>query len=983
MAGVCDLETARALADWVAEGVERLERQVSRDPGSADLAVVHLSRDITELSPEAPYPAGASWREALAATFDHQHAEELAAIRQAREAKAPLTPEQDRLLARRALWRELAAELEPVLRRQGDWLIPPERLWGDPETRAVFQRAIALGDRDQALTVLRDWLAGQGYAYRAALLGRPGLATGLLAAFGWVDRPQAAPALLFEETAARTPMSREAADQLLAVIEEPEAFPRLAARLNDLVGEANRVTDRLELLWRTVGPIVAKYSHGVPNRLTTAEIYTWLWPKLTDEEKAVVSQALRRSGFPETPDEVAEVGLELRRALAKDVEDQLAALPVRFKVLRSALAPLRATDRIMGLLRIAFLLENTLEAWVKQSLAGRSEGGARAMLAEQQAYTRALVHQLHYPISAEALRDAMPQTQLDRLLARTGVEQTPEAVAATWERLYAQPELTVFSPHTAPIWDMPLVRRLAGPPPPEPEARRLASFLGVDLGRGRPRWWQYPARAVVMPIAHVMAWVRVLATAQEAAFRKQAFAGRVVEFLQQGGEAAWEQRARELFRLHLLPEAEADRYLDAFDGLLERGPAAAYQLSRRLFPHEPTLARQLGYARRQLLRQAEEEGIREANRIHFDYLHKTRLDEVAGELLKYHTWATRNLVFYVEEMARHAALYRLFGRSLALGQAEADAGERPANAAEMVDLGEGGPWGLVFGPRARFYLSLWALIGLFSQLEADPTPRRGTVYDQLTGALQPIGLTPNLDIRLLASLLGYSTTGDPPRTNPYTGAMARATGVDLTYPMTEAVRRLRGLLSGRLPGSQYVAPETLTGSVSFDRSVWRELIAMSVEETGRVERRYLVAMADPDDPLFQQAMVRVARRRGPLEVFNLTSPIRGQVASPSEQELAQSLAEEWPEGQAFALAAARGDPQIWLMHLPHDLREAQIKAGFALTQELKQQGRLPHPDYLAGRLPWFVAYQAWAARQDPGERSVNRFLREHRSLPVP
>src|SRR5690606_6978399 len=271
-----------------------------------------------------------------------------------------------------------------------------------------------------------------------------------------------------------------------------------------------------------------------------------------------------------------------------------------------------------------------------------------------------------------------------------------------------------------------------GKPPPPPEARaRMLSTVGLDVSRGEHRWWQKPARAVVMPMAHVMAWVRVFATAQEAAFRKQAFVARVLEFMEQGGEAAWAEQVKQLFAFHLLEESDAERYLAQFDELLERTPAAAHQLARRLFPNRPTLARQLGHSRARLLRQAEEEGIREANRIHFDYLHKTKLDEVAGELLKYHTWATRNLVFYVEEMARHAALYRLFGRSLVLSQEEAEAGERPAGAAEMVDLGEGGPWGIVFGPQTRFYASLWSLIGLFAQVDASPTPRRGTVYDQL------------------------------------------------------------------------------------------------------------------------------------------------------------------------------------------------------------------------------------------------------------
>ncbi|MFO7255968.1 MAG: hypothetical protein C0P70_010705, partial [Bacillota bacterium] len=252
--------------------------------------------------------------------------------------------------------------------------------------------------------------------------------------------------------------------------------------------------------------------------------------------------------------------------------------------------------------------------------------------------------------------------------------------------------------------------------------------------------------------------------------------------------------------------------------------------------------------------------------------------------------------------------------------------------------------------------------------------------------IQPLGLTPNFDVRLLANIFGYSTTGDPPRMNPYTGAMARSTGIDLTFPLTEAVRALRARLSGRLPGSEYVTPETLSGSVSYDRAIWRELIAMSVEETGRPnDRRYLIAMADPDDPLFQEAMRRVSRRRVPLELFNLTSPVRGEVATETELELAQaSRARPWPtDEEEFARRVALGDPSMWILQLPSDLREAQIKAGFALTQELATQGKRPNPEYLAEKLPWFVAYQVWAQDQEPGERSVNRFLREHRSLPIP
>ncbi|MFO7256032.1 MAG: hypothetical protein C0P70_011030, partial [Bacillota bacterium] len=413
------------------------------------------------------------------------------------------------------------------------------------------------------------------------------------------------------------------------------------------------------LLWRTLEPIVTRHNHGIPNGLTTAEIYTWLWPKLSETERVQVTKALRQAGFPESPDVVAELALELHRALAKDVEEYLEKLPVRFRALRAFLAPIRATDRIMGLMRLAFLLENYVEALVKQLLAGRTAGGPKATAEEYRAYVRALAHQLHYPISAEALRRDLPHTWLDRQLERVGIEELPQAVAATWERIFAQPEFQTYSPATAPIWQVPLVTRLAGEPPPPPEVRtRMLTSMGLDVSRGEHRWWQKPARAVVMPLAHVMAWVRVFATAQEAAFRKQAFVARVLEFMEQGGEAAWAEQVKQLFAFHLLEESDAERYLAQFDELLERTPAAAHQLARRLFPNQPTLARQLGHSRARLLRQAEEEGIREANRIHFDYLHKTKLDEVAGELLKYHTWATRNLVFYVEEMARHAVLYR-------------------------------------------------------------------------------------------------------------------------------------------------------------------------------------------------------------------------------------------------------------------------------------------------------------------------------------
>src|SRR5690606_3196193 len=212
-----------------------------------------------------------------------------------------------------------------------------------------------LQDRRQIYGQLRDWLASLGYQWRGEILGRRTLRAGLVAAYGWADRPQGAPKLLFQPVRSGGVMDKEAAEMLLAVVERPEEYPRLAERIKNLLGESVRISDRLDLLWRTLEPIVTRHNHGIPNGLTTAEIYTWLWPKLSETERVQVTKALRQAGFPESPDVVAELALELHRALAKDVEEYLEKLPVRFRALRAFLTPIRATDRIMGLMRLAFL----------------------------------------------------------------------------------------------------------------------------------------------------------------------------------------------------------------------------------------------------------------------------------------------------------------------------------------------------------------------------------------------------------------------------------------------------------------------------------------------------------------------------------------------------------------------------------------------------------------------------------------------------
>ncbi|MFO7255983.1 MAG: hypothetical protein C0P70_010780, partial [Bacillota bacterium] len=232
-------------------------QRLRSSPDAQGLQVVHLTREIGELGPSAPYQPGSSWEEAIQATFDHLHAGERARLAQQgdKEAEAAFS-------ARRQLWtRELATELDQVLRRGDGYLIPPERLWGDPEVRAFFQQIMALQDRRQIYGQLRDWLASLGYQWRGELLGRRTLRAGLVAAYGWADRPQGAPKLLFQPVRSGGVMDKEAAEMLLAVVEKPEEYPRLAERIKNLLGESVRISDRLDLLWRTLGPIVARHNH--------------------------------------------------------------------------------------------------------------------------------------------------------------------------------------------------------------------------------------------------------------------------------------------------------------------------------------------------------------------------------------------------------------------------------------------------------------------------------------------------------------------------------------------------------------------------------------------------------------------------------------------------------------------------------------------------------------------------------------------------
>lgn len=838
--------------------------------------------------------------------------------------------------------------------------LAPEALWADPEGRQVLRAIQATPEKAEALLVAYLW---KKQPELAAALKLPllGLTFTLPRSQAWEIRPTSS-----GQVTAVSHLTEKERAALETVLANPADWPRLAQAFQDLTGLTAELTGRASSLQTELENLL-----GVqPGQFTLAELVA---RAVASRDRTILEQArtlIQQADLPVIPeratDALALVYGELIRRAQADVRERMAALPHFLpEWLRQLGRPIQNVRRFFreyGLARLSFPLQQVLQdTIVKPFLAGYGKAVPQALL-EFRSYYRAWALGLDLNLSPTLLRSAgvVVRTGLDQELARNGITVLPEEITAEFERDLVALELELLRPEASSIFTLPVFGWAL-------RKSRTSRFLPARLpGKGAEQ------------LARFSSWITLLARAQEAATRKAIFATAALGRL-------WGPEL-DTFRLQL--EELWSRYPGlplTVDELLERFRSGGVFTPQAIFDLVLTatenrlLAGQVRELWSDRIAAAIRSGVNESLRVNYDFLRQTVGDELLAQVFQYHFWATRNLPFYLEELLRHRAVFLAWLRAKRQAEQEQEEGERPTWAGTMVRAWDGA----LFGQHLQVYLDLWDLISVTSQLTGEIP---GQVASPLEAPLR-VGssylLSPHWDLRMALWLLGYTWTADPPPPPSLFALPGRMLGGSAWGPVAPFWFALRGKMAGVLPGSHWRAGETISGSASLDRAIWTELVILSLERTGRPDHpRYQAALANPQDPLYQEARDRVLLRLRAEQASSFFSPERIAVVSGDEQELrALQVAAGYAEldrPTRLQLQKAHA-PVAWTSFIPRDAREAQIRTAMAL----RVIGRLSdHPwsdAELAGAFPWYGRYLAWMAKLAPGQdRSVGTFLAETR-----
>lgn len=333
----------------------------------------------------------------------------------------------------------------------------------------------------------------------------------------------------------------------------------------------------------------------------------------------------------------------------------------------------------------------------------------------------------------------------------------------------------------------------------------------------------------------------------------------------------------------------------------------------------------------------------QATRVHFPIGDQRVIEEKLKleHILPFHVWATRNVPYYTQTLAHNPWLLRGVARYHTLSDREREEAGLTHRFKRKLPVGLDGPASFLLGQDATVWMNPTVAISLFDQSSPRFEGHDETFVDQILSLQDVFGLRVAPWFTLPLNVLGYTTDADPPRFSRHTRAVQAATGFDPGVITGEPVRRLRGRVSGKLPGSRELPGATLHGSSHMDYLVQREIINLSLENTGKPnDDAYMAAMADPSNPIHQEAKKRALRERRVMEAWNLASPIPMATVSDTE-------------------AGVRRDGRRAYQHIPDNREEARIRSGLALMARAEEEGRTVNKRQLYKKFPELRRFLEW------------------------
>ena len=867
-------------------------------------------------------------------------------------------------------WQEVAKTLNPTVAPLGALLdqlsqrfpeLRPTQVWATPQGRAMVQKLLLAGSVKEGRELIAQYLTATGRDSAAVVVRHPFLLSLYPLAVRGEPRPR--PGVTPEVSGKVGTVFHVHPDTvrvLRTIAEDPVNWPLTAHALSDEEGLISDLIANRDALKNQL--LTLAQASEIPGVDETTPLLDLVAALKRQGQGELVDELVRESHLPTLSEDPVELFYQKIVQLAQqDIDRRLAAapkvLPDWFRQLGKPFLALRAIARELGVTRIGFILNNLLQdTIIKPFLSGYGDAVGPA-LAEFRAYGRAFRLAVDWDLSPGVVRELgiIPPSGADLALRSVGITRLPEELSLGFLSSLP-PELGQIRWEQSALFNLPLLGKL------------WLKGAKVDFT---------PVAAVFQSPARFAAFVAREVRAQEMATRKAIFAAAAVRYLTGEGWQTFLLHARELVERHGVADA-LPRLEQALAALPQKTPKTIVAAVLSVLPGERLLARQLGFAWMDQIERGVRFGLEETNRVNYDYLRRTVGDQILSFFFKYHFWASRNLPFYLEEFLRHRAVYLTWLRWLRLVGEEKREGKRPGRVGAAVKVWDG----ILFGQHLQAYLDLWDLISVASQVTPDEVFGQ-TLYDQLTQAVGHFGTSPNFDIALLASLLGYDTRPSLPSPAGWLTQTTRSLGIGEWGPAGSLVRGVRSRTSGVLPGSRKIDETTISGDPILDRLIWRELIILAVERTGQADNpRYQAALATPDDPLYQEAKARVLARLRLEGLASEVSPLRLSLESGEEQQLREAQARAgWSDlpWDARRPLVAYGSPLAWSVFLPQDGREAQIRSAQALLTLARIKGMASEVDQadLLNRYPWYGAYEVWRRSRPVGaDRSVGTFLSE-------
>lgn len=447
-----------------------------------------------------------------------------------------------------------------------------------------------------------------------------------------------------------------------------------------------------------------------------------------------------------------------------------------------------------------------------------------------------------------------------------------------------------------------------------------------------------------------------------------------------------------------LPRASTDQLFG--DLMANNGKFSAQDVTnlvQQYLPDRTQLANALGYRWKGYANEAVQAGIKESNRVHFDYSDIRNIDELLNKVTFFHFWSTRNIPFYAKTFAENPWLLRA---EINYSNISSDERNRTGNTQRTQGKLLGIPIPTILGA---------ALLGGGGKMLLDPMVAL-TIYDQTRSRfvdqnqpaagryldyIQRSGLSPNPIISEFLNAAGIHGNQEPQDVFRYSGILRDVTQ---NVPVLNNIRPehwlAQGLTSARATLTGQSAPSTISGSAYEDYAINKQIREMAYQMTGNSgDDRFAEAMADPSNPIYQAAKQQVENQNIVRDLYSLIVPIPMTLESNTES-LARQSAASLPQNISPATLQtlrAENSPASMYWSIPQNGDEAQIRSAQALGRILgpgalstvrsrdpvvaAMQGTPDALSQIYAHFPAFQRYTAWRSAQPEGSNtSVNAFI---------